>query len=455
LIRALTTLRRRVGFATAALVLIVGLALILTSIYSVARIRATRVSDFVRLVARDPRALDCAVDPARFGLRPSDGSTVFAYDRRTGRSANPAAPPVDQELLEDIRRGEVYSIRTNALAGRGVVMVAVEQPAPCDVFQLHWMTASGLRLRTTLSFALILALGIAFAVTAGGLWVVRPLLKRLSHAATLASRVGIAGESIDPADPSGSVQDELTDVDRALRDAHRRILEDRAQIESKNRALAEHIADVAHDLKTPLSSLQLELEALGARLGDGDAELGAIAARALTDVVYLDALVANLRVASELEDAEPRRAAVDLGSLLDRCVSRVAPLARRKGIELAGSRPDDPVTIQGDMLHLERTLMNLLQNAVAHHDVPDGVGHVAAVLARDGDSSGWTLSIIDDGPGVPPTELPTIAERRKKGREGDGQGLGLAIVAAVCAREGIALSWDREEPRGLRVTLRG
>jgi signal transduction histidine kinase len=453
-IRALQTLRRRVAFATAALVLLVGLALIMTSLYSVARLRATRMSAFVRLLAKDPNAFACARDPRHFGMEMADGSSVYAYDRRTGASANPSSPPIDEALLRDIQRGEQVSIRSNILVGRGTIVIAVDQPAPCDTFQLHWRATSELRLRTTLSFAVILALGIAASVAGGALWVVRPLLKRLSHASSLAARVGRADAVMESA-PTGSravVQDELTEVETALREAHARILDDRAQIESKNRALAEHLADVAHDLKTPLSSLQLQLEALSS-VSSGDDEIAQTAARALADVVYLDSLVANLRVASELEEQARRVVSGELGSLLERCISRVTPLARRKGIELACARPDEPVAVLADVLHIERALMNLLQNAVAHHDAPEGQGHVAAVLSVQNDR--WELRIIDDGPGVPPTALPTIAERKKKSRSGDGEGLGLAIVAAVCAREGIELRWERNPPRGLCVALSG
>lgn len=453
-IRALQTLRRRVAFATAALVLLVGLALILTSLYSVARLRATRVSDFVRLLAREPNAFACARDPRHFGMNMADGSSVHAYDRRTGISANPSSPPIDEALLRDVQRGEQVSIRSNILVGRGTIVIAVDQPAPCDTFQLRWRATSELRLRTTLSFAVILALGIAASVAGGALWVVRPLLKRVAHASSLAKRVGRA-DAVMESVPTGSravVQDELTEVETALTEAHARILDDRAQIESKNRALAEHLADIAHDLKTPLSSLQLQLEALTA-VADKDPEIADTASRALADVVYLDSLVANLRVASELEEQERRVVHSDLGALLERCISRVTPLARRKGVELACARPDEPVRVLADVLHIERALMNLLQNAVAHHDVPEGQGHVAAVLTAQNEQ--WELRIIDDGPGVPPAALPTIAERKKKSRSGDGEGLGLAIVVAVCAREEIELRWERNPPRGLCVSLSG
>lgn len=453
MIRALATLRRRVAFATAGLVLLVGLALILSSLYSVARLRATRVSDFVRMLAKDPEAFACHRDPRAFGREMSDGSSVYGYDRRTGRSANPHAPPIDRALLADVQRGESVSIRSNVLVGRGLIVIAVEQPPPCDVFQLRWTATSELRVRTTLSFALILAAGIVLAVAGGALWVVRPLLQRLSHAASMASRVGRTDAVMDlaPSDARAVIEDELWQVETALREAHARIIEDRAQIESKNRALAEHLADVAHDLKTPLSSLQLQLEALSAALAEGPQ--APAASRALADVVYLDALVANLRVASELEEQSRREVECDLGALLERCAARVAPLARRRAIELACARPDAPVIVRVDELHLERALMNLLQNAVAHHDLPDGQGHVAAVL--EASEAGFVLAVHDDGPGVLPAALPTIAERKKKSSSATGEGLGLAIVAAVCERERIALRWEREEPRGLRVTMTG
>jgi signal transduction histidine kinase len=88
----------------------------------------------------------------------------------------------------------------------------------------------------------------------------------------------------------------------------------------------------------------------------------------------------------------------------------------------------------------------------------DRGGHVAVVLHADGRS--FVLSVADDGPGVPPAALPRLGERTfrsDEARERDprGSGLGLAITSEVCARCGWKLSFDAEQPKGLRVTLTG
>jgi signal transduction histidine kinase len=86
-------------------------------------------------------------------------------------------------------------------------------------------------------------------------------------------------------------------------------------------------------------------------------------------------------------------------------------------------------------------------------------GHVAVVL-RTLASDGFELAVLDDGPGVPPEELPRLGERTFRSdvarrRDGRFGGLGLAITREVSARCGWELAFAREEPRGLRVTIRG
>jgi signal transduction histidine kinase len=78
----------------------------------------------------------------------------------------------------------------------------------------------------------------------------------------------------------------------------------------------------------------------------------------------------------------------------------------------------------------------------------------------DAHDGAFTLSVADDGPGVPPAEMPRLGERtfrsdEARQRDPRGSGLGLAITSEVCSRCGWKLGFDRELPRGLRVTLQG
>ena len=83
---------------------------------------------------------------------------------------------------------------------------------------------------------------------------------------------------------------------------------------------------------------------------------------------------------------------------------------------------------------------------------------MAILLEETGDR--FTLVVVDDGPGVPPADLPKIGERtfrsdEARQRDPKGSGLGLAIASEVCRRAGFGLEFAGEAPRGLRATLSG
>lgn len=159
-----------------------------------------------------------------------------------------------------------------------------------------------------------------------------------------------------------------------------------------------------------------------------------------------------------MEDgADPLRGdlRVDLGAVVDRLARRFAAIGRARGIEVHGGRPDAPVWARCNPAMAEQAIGNLAHNAVAHGEPG---GHVAILLEATGGT--FTLVVVDDGPGVPPADLPRIGERTFRSddarqRDPRGTGLGLAIAGEVCRRAGFALAFAREEPRGLRATISG
>jgi len=256
----------------------------------------------------------------------------------------------------------------------------------------------------------------------------------------------------------GARGDEVDALGAALDNAHARIRSDAELLERQRSSLQRHLAEVAHDLRTPLTSLQAALERA---TEDPDARTAReLLASALFDVVYLSALTDNLRLASQLRDGwDPReaRSHVDLAELLDRVGTRARLLARRRDVAVEIAIPDAPLVVDVDRLAVEQALTNILQNAVTYVDCG---GHVAIILRTEDDGRGFAIDVRDDGPGVPPLELPqlgygTFRSDEARQRDPRGRGIGLGIASEVCARFRWELSFYPVEPRGLGVRVRG
>ncbi|HLK39425.1 MAG TPA: HAMP domain-containing sensor histidine kinase [Polyangiaceae bacterium] len=398
----------------------------------------------------------CEAEPSSWSGALAYGARVYAYDAATLTSHNPDAPPLDVDLWREVLERKDPPVAIDMLGmlllRRGTGVLRVADSGPCAIVQAVWPPqpiTRDIQFRIGLGMMGTVALTAAVALA----WVVRPLVRRIEALRRVAERVG---------DPEGyrsagdSSDDEIGELSGALDRAHARIRDDAARLEQRRRDLQRHLADVAHDLKTPISSLHIALEQAGD--ANRDPELTGLLSSALHDAVYLAALTSNLRLASEMREGYDPGASgstVDLTETVERVVARARFFAKRKGIDIESAVPDAPTIARCDPVAAEQALSNVVENAITHGDRG---GHVAVVL--DAHRGAFALSVVDDGPGVPPAELPRLGERtfrsdEARQRDPRGSGLGLAITSEVCTRCGWQLGFDREEPRGLRVTLHG
>jgi signal transduction histidine kinase len=140
---------------------------------------------------------------------------------------------------------------------------------------------------------------------------------------------------------------------------------------------------------------------------------------------------------------------------VERVVARARYFAKNRGIALDAARPDVPVFAACHPTAVEQAITNLVENAIAYGDAG---GHVAVLLEKG--ARGFSLVVADDGPGVPPAEMPRLGERtfrtdEARQRDPSGSGLGLAIASEICKRCDWKLSFEAHEPRGLCVTIAG
>jgi two-component system sensor histidine kinase BaeS len=268
----------------------------------------------------------------------------------------------------------------------------------------------------------------------------RPLLRLAEGAGRL--RAGERGVTV-PVPPR---HDEL----RALTVAFNDLTVSLARQEAWRRGL---VADIAHDLRTPLSVLRSEIEALQDGLQPAD---DAALARLHGEVLLLARLVTDLRVLSLAEggalDLAPQP--VDAGALLDALADTYARRAKDAGVILSVHAAPD-VTVLADPDRLRQTLQNLLDNALRY--AAPGPVELTAKRAH----GRATLVVRDHGPGFAPDALARAFERfyradASRTRDPQGRassGLGLAIARALTEAQGGTLDAHNHEGGGAEFTV--
>jgi two-component system OmpR family sensor kinase/two-component system sensor histidine kinase QseC len=210
------------------------------------------------------------------------------------------------------------------------------------------------------------------------------------------------------------------------------------------------VSDAAHELRSPLTALKLQLQLLR-RAPDDSAR--ATAVEALNAGIDRAArLVEQLLALARAEPGAPLPAIgpVDLSDVVRAAVADTVPFAVSRGtvVELFA---DSPVRVTGDPAALEVLARNLTDNAVRY--APHGSRVTLRVFA-DGDAA--VLQVDDAGPGIPPEERERVFDRfyRHASRGEAGTGLGLAIVRSVAARHNASVALADSPLGGLRVTVR-
>jgi two-component system OmpR family sensor kinase len=212
------------------------------------------------------------------------------------------------------------------------------------------------------------------------------------------------------------------------------------------------VADAAHELRSPLAALRLQVQGLQRARDESARELAL--ERLLAGIDRATRLVEQLlllaRQQANAAAGQPTHPVV-LSDLARTCLADAAAAAQPKQIDLGLLIADaDPILGQADALRI--LLRNLLDNAIRY--TPEG-GRVDVSVQRDGEA--LVLTVDDSGPGIAEADRARVLDRfyRVQGAAAGGSGLGLAIVQAIAQLHGAVLTLGRAEPLGgLRVQLR-
>lgn len=212
-------------------------------------------------------------------------------------------------------------------------------------------------------------------------------------------------------------------------------------------------ADIAHELRNPLSIIMGNAEALSE---------GVLPPTAQTlDIIYdesrhLSRLVDDLRTLSLSESGELRLQFTRVApvELLERCAATYALRASEKAISLHVDAPSGLPEIEVDPERILQVLANLLDNSLKHTPAGGRIGLSAALALTDG----VQLMVEDNGPGIDAADLPYIFDRFYRGRHAmkriqDGSGLGLAISRALVELHGGGISVESNPGEGSRFII--
>ena len=209
------------------------------------------------------------------------------------------------------------------------------------------------------------------------------------------------------------------------------------------------LADVTHELRTPLSVIRGQAEAIADGVYPADA---AHLAPIMDATSALDRLVEDLRtlVLTDAGSLVLHREPTDVGALVRDTVESFRSQAQTAGVALTAEVAEDLLPVDVDPARIRQVVGNLLSNAIRH--TPSGGSVDVSVNWTENQVS---ITVKDTGEGIPPDLLPHVFERFVKGPSSKGSGLGLAIAHDIVKAHGGATDIDSRPGNGttIRFTL--
>jgi two-component system sensor histidine kinase SenX3 len=218
------------------------------------------------------------------------------------------------------------------------------------------------------------------------------------------------------------------------------------------------IANVGHELKTPLGALSVLAETLAATI-DGDAAAVRLAERLQTESTRLSRLVGDILDLSQSEALSAREDPVAIAGVVRAVVEELGDGARSAGVNLAVDPIDPSLQVAGDPRQLRTMLSNLVENAIKYSFATEGGDEPTVTVRARADNDVVVLEVADQGIGIPEAHIERIFERfyrvdRARSRETGGTGLGLSIVRHIVRSHSGEVSVESAEGEGSTFGVR-
>jgi signal transduction histidine kinase len=330
------------------------------------------------------------------------------------------------------RRARARFFRRVALAAAAVVAIAI-----AGMFAAAWLIADRLALAgwtaTIPTLLVLFGAGIVLTSTFGAM---RRLASPLGAVMDAADRVADGDYGV-------RVREYGPPPMRALARSFNTMTE---RLQNADRLRRDLMADVAHELRTPLSVLQGRLEGLidGVYPRD-DRQLSQL----LEETQVLSTLIEDLRTLA-LSDAgalQLQKESTDIVALVQEVARSMQPEAAGRSVSLRVTASTDDAVLEVDPMRIREVLTNLLSNALRHTTA----GSVTVSVGST--NSGVAVAVADTGEGMPADEVARIFDRFYRGSTSRGSGLGLTIAKGIVTAHGGEISASSHVDEGTTVTF--
>jgi two-component system, OmpR family, sensor histidine kinase SenX3 len=231
------------------------------------------------------------------------------------------------------------------------------------------------------------------------------------------------------------------------------IIEDITERRRLEAVRRDFVANISHELKTPVGALSLVAETLEEE--DDPVVIARLSRRMRAEAERLGRIIEDLLDLSRIEAEEsPSRDPVPVHLIVAHAVERLRPVADHRGIHLDFVEPPHHLVVLGDRRQLISAVYNLLDNAIKYSENDSSIQ-----LSVTEDGGSVQIAVADHGIGIPARDLERIFERfyrvdRARSRETGGTGLGLAIVRHVAGNHGGDVQVESREGEGSTFLLR-